>query len=37
MLLETPSLLSHLFCNVDLELIRLIEFENKMNLEIVGL
>ena len=37
MLLETPSLLSHLLCNVDFELIRLIEFQNKMNIEIIGL
>ena len=27
-ILETSFLLSHLFCNVDFELIRLIEFQN---------
>ena len=36
MLLETSFLLSHLFCNVDFELIRLIEFQNKTNIEIIG-
>ena len=35
-LLETSFLLSHLFCNVDFELIRLIEFQNKTNIEIIG-
>ena len=26
----------HLFCNVDSELIQLIEFKNKTNIEIIG-
>ena len=34
MLLETSILLSHLFFNVDFELIRLIESQNKTNIEI---
>ena len=37
MLLETSFLLSHLFCNVDFELIRVIEFQNKANIEIIGI
>ena len=36
MLFETSSLLSHLFCNVDFELIQLIEFQNKTIIEIIG-
>ena len=36
MLLETSFLLSHMFCNVDFELIWLIEFQNKTNIEITG-
>ena len=36
MLLKTSFLLPHLFCNVDFELIRLIEFQNKTNIEIIG-
>ena len=35
MLLETSFLLSHLFSNVDFELIRLIEFQNKTNIKII--
>ena len=35
MLLKTSFLLPHLFCNVDFELIRLIEFQNKTNIEII--
>ena len=35
-LLETSFLLSRLFCNVDFELIQLIEFQNKANIEIIG-
>ena len=35
MLLKTSFLLPHLFCNVDFELIWLIEFQNKKNVEIV--
>ena len=34
MLLENSFLLSHLFCNIDFELFRLIEFQNKANIEI---
>ena len=37
MLLETSFLLSHLLCNVDFELIRVIEFQNKANIEIIGI
>ena len=36
MLLKTSFLLPHLFCNVDFELIRLIEFQNKTNIEVIG-
>ena len=36
MLLETSFLLSHVFCSVDIELIRLIEFQNKANIDIIG-
>ena len=36
MLLKTLFLLSHLFCNVHSELIWLIEFQNKMNIVIIG-
>ena len=36
MLLKTSFLLPHLFYNVDFELIRLIEFQNKANIEIIG-
>ena len=36
MLLKTSFLLPHLFCNVDFEMILLIEFQNKTNIEIVG-
>ena len=36
MLHKTSFLLPHLFCNVDFELIRLIEFENKTDIEIIG-
>ena len=35
MLLETSFLLPHLFCNVDFELIRSIEFQNTTDIEIV--
>ena len=35
-LFKTSFLLPHLFCNVDFELIRLIEFQNKTNIEIIG-
>ena len=35
-LLKTLFILPHLFCNVDFELNRLIEFQNKMDIEIVG-
>ena len=37
MLLKTSFLLPHLFCNVDFELIWLIEFLNKKSIEIIGL
>ena len=33
---ETSLLLSHLFSNVDFELIQLTEFQNKKNIEIIG-
>ena len=36
MLHEASFLLCHLFCNVDFELIRLIELRNKTNIEIIG-
>ena len=36
MLLKTSFLLPHLFCNVDCEIVLLIEFENKTNIEIIG-
>ena len=36
MLLKTSFLLPHLFCNVDFELIWLIEFLNKKSIEIIG-
>ena len=36
MLLKTSFLMPHLFCNVDSELIQLIEFKNKTNIEIIG-
>ena len=36
MLLKTSFLLPHLFCNIDFEIILLIEFQNKTNIEIVG-
>ena len=36
MLHETSFLWSHVFCNVDFELIQLIEFRNKTNIEIIG-
>ena len=36
MLLETSSLLSQLFCSVNFDLIWLIEFQNKTNIEIIG-
>ena len=35
MLLETSFLLSQLFCNVDFELIRLIELQNNTNIAII--
>ena len=34
--LKTSIFLPHLFCNVDFEIILLIEFQNKTNIEIVG-
>ena len=37
MLFKTSFLLPHLLCNVDFKLIRLIEFQNKTNIEIIGL
>ena len=37
MLLQTSFLLPHLFCNVDFEIILLIKFQNKTNIEIIGL
>ena len=36
MLLKTSFLLPHLFCNVDFELIPLIEFQTKTIIEIIG-
>ena len=36
MLLKTSFLSPHLFCNVDFELIWLIEFLNKKSIEIIG-
>ena len=36
MLLKTSFLLAELFCNVDFEIIVLIEFQNKTNIEIIG-
>ena len=36
MLLKTSFLLPHLFCNVDFEIILLIEFQKKTNIEIIG-
>ena len=36
MLLKTSFLLPQLFCNVDFEIILLIEFQNKTNIEIIG-
>ena len=36
LLKETSFLLSHLFPIVDFELIRLTEFQNKTNMEIIG-
>ena len=36
MLLKTWFLLPRLFCNVDFEIILLIEFQNKTNIEITG-
>ena len=36
LLIKTSFLLPHLFYNVDFELIRLIEFQNKANIEIIG-
>ena len=36
MLLKTSFLLPRLFYDVDFELIRLIEFQNKTNIEIIG-
>ena len=36
MLFETLFLVPHLFYNVDFELIQLIEFQNKTNIEIIG-
>ena len=36
MLFKTSFLLPRLFCNVDFELIRLIELQNKTNIEIIG-
>ena len=36
MLLKTSFLFPHLFCNVKFELIRLIEIQNKFNIEIIG-
>ena len=35
MIFKTSFLLPHLFCNADFELIRLIEFQNKTNIEII--
>ena len=36
MLFETLFLVPHLLYNVDFELIQLIEFQNKTNIEIIG-
>ena len=36
MLRKTSFLLPNLFCNVDFEIILLIEFQNKTNIEIIG-
>ena len=36
MLFKTLFLLVHRFLNVEFELIRLIEFQNKTNIEIIG-
>ena len=36
MLFKTSFLLPRLFCNVDFQLIRLIELQNKTNIEIIG-
>ena len=36
MLLKTLFILPHLFCHVDFELIGLIDFRNKANIEIIG-
>ena len=36
MLFKTLFLLAHRFLNVEFELIRLIEFQNKTNIEIIG-
>ena len=36
MLLKTSFLLPHLFCNVNFEIIPLIEFQNKKNIETIG-
>ena len=36
MLLKTSFLLPHLFFNVDFEIILLIEFSNKTNIETIG-
>ena len=36
MLFKTSFLLPHLFCNVDFEIIRLIELQNETNVEIIG-
>ena len=36
MLFKTSFLLAHLFFNVEFKLIRLIEFQNKTNIEIIG-
>ena len=36
MLFKISFLLPHLFCNIDFELIRLTEFPNKINIQIIG-
>ena len=36
MLLKTSFFLPHLFCNVDFEIILLIEFQSKTNIETTG-
>ena len=36
MLFKTSLLLPHLLCDADFELIRLIEFRNKTNIETIG-